>query len=567
MTSARTPVMLVILDGWGLRDGTDANAVALAKKPVFDRLWRTYPHTQLRASGREVGLPEGQMGNSEVGHLTIGSGRVLLQDITRIDDAIASGAFYENRVLVGAFERARAESAEEGRPAAVHILGLLSDGGVHSHMRHCFALLELARRLHFSNVYVHAFTDGRDASPTSGARDVAELLRVQRETGVGALASVVGRYYAMDRDRRWPRTKIAYDALTRRVGTHTEDPVASIEESYTRGVTDEFLKPLICGEAGAVRSGDGVIFFNFRADRARQLIRALADPAFDKFPRASAGPGGKGDLVVRNMVTMSRYLDDLPAPVAFSRLEVTDGFGEVVARAGLRQVRAAETEKYAHVTYFFNGGTEEPWPGEERLLVPSPNVATYDVWPEMSAPEVTERLIGHIQSDQPDVIVLNYANPDMVGHTGNLEAAIAAVEATDRQLGRLLDAFPGVSLIIADHGNAETMREPDGTPHTAHTTNPVPCILVGAGTGVTLRTGGGLSDVAPTLLGLLGLEPPAAMQGRDLRVAPGEREAAGAFRPAAAATQPGPAGDGGRRSATPDPAQRQAREPAREAEP
>ena len=565
MTFARAPVMLVILDGWGLRDGMDANAVALAKKPVFDRLWRICPHTTLRASGKEVGLPEGQMGNSEVGHLTIGSGRVLLQDITRIDEAIASGAFYENPVLIGAFEKARAAVAEGGRPAAVHILGLLSDGGVHSHMRHCFALLELARRLRFSNVYVHAFTDGRDASPTSGARDLRELLHAQGETGVGALATVVGRYYAMDRDRRWPRTKIAYDAMTRRVGTHTDDPVASVEESYARGVSDEFLKPLICGAEGAIRSGDGVIFFNFRADRARQLIRALADPAFDKFPRASAGPEGKADLVVRNLVTMSRYLDDLPAPVAFPRLEVIDGFGEVVARAGLRQLRAAETEKYAHVTYFFNGGKEESWPGEERLLVPSPNVATYDLWPEMSASEVTERLIGHIQSDQPEVIVLNYANPDMVGHTGNLEAAIAAVEATDRQLGRLLDAFPGVALIIADHGNAETMREPDGTPHTAHTTNPVPCILVGAGAGVRLRAGGGLSDVAPTLLGLLGLEQPAAMKGRDLRIGPEEREAAGSQREPATSTRPGPDGDGVMPAPTATAPRK--RKPAREAEP
>jgi 2,3-bisphosphoglycerate-independent phosphoglycerate mutase len=554
--------MLIILDGWGLRPGIDANAVALARKPVYDRLWRTCPHTTLRASGREVGLPEGQMGNSEVGHLTIGAGRVLLQDITRIDEAIASGTFFQNPILIGAFERARAEVAEDGRPAAVHLLGLLSDGGVHSHMRHAFALLELARRLRFSNVYVHAFTDGRDASPTSGAPDVRELLRVQRETGIGTLASVVGRYYAMDRDRRWPRTKIAYDALTtRRVGTRTDDPVAAIEESYSRGVTDEFLKPLICGDDGAIRAGDGVIFFNFRADRARQLIRALADPAFAQFPRASAGPG-KGDLVVRNLVTMSRYLDDLAAPVAFPRLEVHDGFGEVVARAGLRQLRAAETEKYAHVTYFFNGGTEEPWPGEERLLVPSPKVATYDLWPEMSAPEVTERLIGYIQSEQPDVVVLNYANPDMVGHTGNLEAAIAAVEATDRQLGRLLDSFPGVAIVIADHGNAETMREPDGSPHTAHTTTPVPCILVGAGAGVELRSGGGLTDVAPTLLGLLGLEQPAAMTGRDLRIVPGERADRTPARVAAIEARAGADGDGGPLGAAPDPAPRRARETA-----
>jgi 2,3-bisphosphoglycerate-independent phosphoglycerate mutase len=511
----RRQVMLVVLDGWGLREETEANAVALARTPVFDKLWRTCPRTRLGASGRDVGLPVGQMGNSEVGHLTIGAGRVLPQDMTRIDDAIASGDFFENPVLICAFERARAERA------AIHVVGLLSDGGVHSHLRHCFALLELARRLEFPDVHMHVFTDGRDASPTGGAGDVRELLGVLEASGVGSLATVVGRYFAMDRDRRWERTRVAYEAMIRREGTRTADPVGAIEAAYARGVTDEFLPPLVCAEAGGIGPGDGVIFFNFRADRARQVLRALSDPAFGEFPRPAAPDGGP--LLVRDMVTMARYLDDLPAGVAFPRLDVCDGFGEVVSRAGLRQLRAAETEKYAHVTYFFNGGVEQPWPGERRLLIPSPRVATYDLQPEMSAREMTSRLIERIRSDPPDVVVLNYANPDMVGHTGNLAAAIAAVEAVDAELGRLLEVWPGPALIVADHGNAETMREPDGSPHTAHTTNPVPCLLVGAEAGVELREGGALQDVAPTLLGLLGLEQPPVMRGTDLRMAVGER--------------------------------------------
>jgi 2,3-bisphosphoglycerate-independent phosphoglycerate mutase len=521
-------VLLVILDGWGLRAEREANAVALARTPVFDRLWRTCPHAQLGASGRDVGLPEGQMGNSEVGHLTIGAGRVLLQDMTRIDEAIANGEFFGNRVLVGVFDRVRGERlADGGRPPAVHVVGLLSDGGVHSHIRHCFALLELARRQDFSPVFLHAFTDGRDTSPTGGVGYVGALLEAIGATGVGRLATLVGRYYAMDRDRRWERTRIAYDALARGAGEPASDPIGALQAGYDRGVTDEFVKPLIFDAEGRIRSGDGVIFFNFRADRARQLLRAFVDAAFTHFPRApSTRPRVDGpDMVVRNIATMSRFGDDLQAQVAFPRDEVADGFGETVARAGLRQLRSAETEKYAHVTYFFNGGLEEPWDGEERLLVPSPRVPTYDLQPEMSAPEVTERLIERIRDERPDVVVLNYANPDMVGHTGDLHAAIAAVEAVDCELGRLLEAFPGAALVIADHGNAETMREPDGSPHTAHTTNPVPCILVGAEPGVELRQDGALQDVAPTLLGLLGVEPPAAMRGRDLRIAVRERTA------------------------------------------
>jgi 2,3-bisphosphoglycerate-independent phosphoglycerate mutase len=512
---SRRPVLLVVLDGWGLRAEREANAVELAATPVYDRLRQTCPHTMLHASGRSVGLPEGQMGNSEVGHLTIGAGRVLLQDITRIDGAIASGEFYENPVLVEAFEKVRAGRRPRGGPCALHVMGLLSDGGVHSHMNHCFALLELARRLDFREVLLHAFTDGRDASPTGGAGYLRELQRSIERTGVGILATVLGRYWAMDRDRRWERTRVAYDALMRREGRDTPDPVAALEEGYRRGETDEFVRPLFCNAKGGIEEGDGVIFFNFRADRARQLMRALVDPTFAHFPRVQAAGGG--DLLVRDMVTMARYGHDLRSAVAFPREDVVGGFGETVARAGLRQLRVAETEKYAHVTYFFNGGLEEPLEREERLLIPSPKVATYDLKPEMSAPEVTDRLIEEIRRGRHDVFVLNYANPDMVGHTGSLEAAIAAVEAVDRELGRLLEAFPGTALVIADHGNAETMRQADGSPHTAHTTNPVPCILVGGEGGETLRDGGSLQDVAPTLLGILGLEAPAAMKGRDLR--------------------------------------------------
>jgi 2,3-bisphosphoglycerate-independent phosphoglycerate mutase len=537
-TGRQRPVLLVILDGWGIREQRDANAVALARKPVFERLLRTCPSTQLQASGRAVGLPEGQMGNSEVGHLTIGSGRILLQDRTRIDEAIADGDFFSNPALLQVLERAcDSDGAGGTAPPALHLVGLLSDGGVHSHIEHCFSLLELARRRGCQQVFVHAFTDGRDASPTGGAGYVRELQRVMGDLGIGTLATLVGRYWAMDRDRRWERIRVAHEALTLLHGTDAADPVRALEESYRHNVTDEFLKPVILAERGAIREGDGLVFFNFRADRARQLTRALCDPSFREFrrpvpparvpldplqvdasePQGTAIAGGP-QLVVRNMVTMVWYDDDLPVQVAFPLEPVQESFGEVVSRAGLRQLRAAETEKYAHVTYFFSGGLEDPFPGEDRLLVASPKVATYDLQPEMSAPELTTRAIEAVRAGRHDVVILNYANPDMVGHTGDLEAAIRAVEAVDTELGRLLEDLSGTALVIADHGNAETMREPDGSPHTAHTTNPVPCILVG-GTAGALRDGGGLQDVAPTLLRLLGLDPPAVMTGRDLCLA------------------------------------------------
>ncbi|HEY7530527.1 MAG TPA: 2,3-bisphosphoglycerate-independent phosphoglycerate mutase [Gemmatimonadota bacterium] len=511
----RPRVLLVVLDGWGLSGDREGNAVALARTPVVDRLRATCPFTELRASGRAVGLPEGQMGNSEVGHLTIGAGRILLQDVTRIDDAIASGEFAKNPALVQAVDRA----VHAGGGPDLHLVGLLSDGGVHSHQNHCFALLELAKERGARRVWVHALTDGRDTSPTAGAASVRDLLRTSDRVGVGALATLVGRYWGMDRDRRWDRTRVAWEAMTRRQAPAVDDPAAALESSYARGVTDEFLRPIVCSAEGAIRDGDSVVFFNFRADRGRQLARALGDPSFREFPRLPdpAAPDGTPGPVAR-LTTMTWYDDLLDAPIAFGRVDVRDGFGEVVSRAGLRQLRAAETEKYAHVTYFFNGGVEVPWPGEERLLVASPRVATYDLQPEMSAVELTERTIEAVRGGAYDAVVLNYANPDMVGHTGDLDAAIRAVEAVDRELGRLLDAFPGVALVIADHGNAEMMREPDGSPHTAHTTNPVPCLLVGAGSGAALRPGGGLRDVAPTLLGLLGLPVPDAMDGCDLRL-------------------------------------------------
>jgi 2,3-bisphosphoglycerate-independent phosphoglycerate mutase len=514
-----------VLDGWGLSAEREGNAVALARTPVFDRLRSTCPFTELHPSGRAVGLPEGQMGNSEVGHLTIGAGRILLQDVTRIDDAIASGEFFRNAALVAAVDLAA--HAGDGGPD-LHLVGLLSEGGVHSHQNHCFALLELARQRGARRTWVHALTDGRDVSPTAGAASVRDLLRTIDRVGSGELATLAGRYWGMDRDKRWDRTRIAWEAITRRESPPVADPAAALEQSYARGVTDEFLRPVVCSPGGAVRDGDSVVFFNFRADRARQLARALGDPSFREFPRLPdpAAPAGTAGPVAR-LTTMTWYDDLLDAPIAFERIDVRDGFGEVVARAGLRQLRAAETEKYAHVTYFFNGGVEEPWEGEDRLLVPSPKVATYDLQPEMSAPELTDRVIEAVRGGAYDVVILNYANPDMVGHSGDLDATIRAVEAVDRELGRLLDAFPGVAMIIADHGNAEIMREPDGSPHTAHTTNPVPCLLVGAEPGVALRAGGGLRDVAPTLLGILGLPVPDAMDGRDLRIG----HPAGAERP------------------------------------
>jgi 2,3-bisphosphoglycerate-independent phosphoglycerate mutase len=454
---------------------------------VFDALWERYPHTTLSASGKEVGLPPGQMGNSEVGHLTIGAGRIVFQDLMRVNRAIERGDFFTNEALVAAFARARE------RGSNVHLLGLVSDGGVHSHIDHVRALLELARREGLEErTFVHAFTDGRDVSPTSAVNDLAELV------AEGArIATVSGRYYAMDRDKRWERTERAYAAITAGAGREAADPVAAVRESYERGVTDEFIEPVVLPEP-RLGPEDAAIFFNFRPDRARQLSEKLLAGGFD-------------------LTTMTRYHEDFDCPVAFAEQDVEQTMAEVLAAHGVRQLHVAETEKYAHVTYFFNGGREREWEGETRILVPSPtDVATYDEKPEMSAADVTERFEDEVAGGYRFAIV-NFANPDMVGHTGVIPAVVKAIETVDACLGRVVAAVErlgGVSLVTSDHGNAEQLLEPDGSPHTAHTTNPVPLVVTIA--GARLRDGGALADLVPTSLGLLGLPPAQGMTGKDL---------------------------------------------------
>jgi 2,3-bisphosphoglycerate-independent phosphoglycerate mutase len=471
-------VALVVLDGWGCAPPGPGNAVDLAATPVFDRLWREYPHTTLVASGEAVGLPPGQMGNSEVGHLTIGSGRRLYQDLMRVNKAIEDGSFLENPVLRAAFERGK----------RVHLLGLVSYGGVHSHIEHLRALLRFAPE----KTWIHAFTDGRDVSPTSAIRDLAELPQDR-------LATVVGRYYAMDRDDRWERTDRAFEAITeRRRGTSAQSMLEAVQASYDAGVTDEFIEPIVHEGTPGIEPGDTAIFFNFRPDRGRQLTRRLVDAGYD-------------------LTTMTRYAEDLDVPVVFGEQVVPETMAELLSRAQLRQLHAAETEKYAHVTYFFNGGVEEPWPGEERILVPSPrDVPSYDHKPEMSAPELAERFVAEIGNGY-SFAVLNFANPDMVGHTGVIPAVVKAVETTDACLGGVVERVTelgGVCLVTADHGNAEEELMPDGSPHTAHTTNPVP--LISTHPGRELRSGGELADLVPTALGFLGLNPSSMMTGKDL---------------------------------------------------
>jgi 2,3-bisphosphoglycerate-independent phosphoglycerate mutase len=474
----RSLVALVILDGFGCAPPGPGNAVELANTPVFDRLWREFPHTRIEASGPAAGLPEGQMGNSEVGHLTIGSGRRLYQDLMRVNRSIEDGSFFENEVLVSAFERGN----------RVHLLGLVSHGGVHSHIDHVRALFRFAPE----KTWIHAFTDGRDVSPTSAVRDLA-LLPQDR------IATVTGRYYAMDRDARWDRTQRAFDAIVNGVGTAAADPLAAVQASYDAGVTDEFIEPIVVDGAPALEAGDTAIFFNFRPDRGRQLTKLLLDHNFD-------------------LTTMTRYSSDLQAPVAFEEQDIPATLAEVLAESGLMQLHVAETEKYAHVTYFFNGGREEVWPGEDRILVPSPrDVPSYDHKPEMSADQVTDRVVDEI-GDGYAFCVVNFANPDMVGHTGSIPAVIRACETADRCLGRVVERVTelgGVALVTADHGNAEQMLEDDGvSPHTAHTTNPVPLVVTAPGT--ELREGGELADLAPTVLDLLGIRQPAEMTGRSL---------------------------------------------------
>jgi 2,3-bisphosphoglycerate-independent phosphoglycerate mutase len=485
--SAASSVCLVVLDGWGLAPAGPGNAVSLAATPVFDALWERYPRTTLRASGDAVGLPPGQMGNSEVGHLTIGSGRVLFQDLMRVNVAIRDGSFFENPALVSAFQRAR------DRGGDVHLLGLVSYGGVHSHVNHLRALLELAERQGMSEyTWIHAFTDGRDVSPHSAVADLAELPRER-------IATVSGRYYAMDRDQRWERTDRAYGAVCLGSGSTAIDPVEAVEASYARGVTDEFVEPTVIYGRPRLRPRDSAIFFNFRPDRARQLSLRLLDAGFD-------------------LTTMTRYRADFTCPAAFDEQVVRNTLAEVLASHGARQLHVAETEKYAHVTYFFNGGEEREWEGETRVLVPSPReVPSYDLKPEMSAAGVVDRFCAEIGNGYRFAVV-NFANPDMVGHTGVIPAVVAAVEETDRCLGRVVasvEDFGGTCLITADHGNAEVMLEPDGvSPHTAHTSNPVPLVVTDA--SLRLHDGGELSDLAPTALSLLGLPVPAEMTGRAL---------------------------------------------------
>ena len=500
----KTPTTLIIMDGFGLANASDDNAVSLAQTPVLDRLFREYANTTLSASGLDVGLPDGQMGNSEVGHTNIGGGRVLFQDLPRISRAIDDGSFFKNE----AYHQAMDNCLKNG--SSLHLYGLLSDGGVHSHIQHLFALLQMAKDKGLEKVYVHCFLDGRDVSPTSGKGFVQELCDKCAEIGVGKIATVMGRYYAMDRDKRWERVQMAYDAMVYGEGVHNADPVDAVAKSYANGVTDEFVEPVVCDSEGTIGDNDSVIFFNFRPDRAREITRAIVDPEFDGFQR---------EFFPTTYVCNTEYDASMPnVLVAWPRVAVKNGLGEYLSSMGMTQLRIAETEKYAHVTFFFNGGVEKQYPGEDRVLVPSPKVATYDLQPEMSAFEVCDKCVERIESGAYDVIILNFANCDMVGHTGVLEAAVKAVETVDTCVGKVVEAtlkMGGIAMITADHGNAEDMKQEDGSPMTAHTTNPVPFILCGAGS--ELRTGR-LADIAPTILDVLGLACPPEMDGRTLIV-------------------------------------------------
>ena len=510
---SKKPTVLMILDGYGLNENTNGNAVAQAATPVMDKLMAEYPFVKGNASGLAVGLPDGQMGNSEVGHLNMGAGRIVYQDLTKITKAIQDGDFFENKALLAACENVKNNSS------ALHLFGLVSDGGVHSHNSHIYGLLELAKRQGIEKVYVHCFLDGRDTPPASGKEYVEELEAKMKEIGVGKVASVMGRYYAMDRDNRWDRVEKAYRALVCGEGEQAVSGPEGIEASYDKDTTDEFVLPTVVVEDGkpvaTIKNDDSVIFFNFRPDRAREITRTFCDDAFDGFER--------GDRVKTTFVCFTEYDVTIENKlVAFVKEEITNTFGEYLAAHGLKLARIAETEKYAHVTFFFNGGVEEPNEGEDRILVKSPKVATYDLKPEMSAYEVCDKLTTAIKSDKYDVIIINFANPDMVGHTGVQEAAIKAVEAVDECVGKAVEALKEVNgqmFICADHGNAEQLIDYEtGEPFTAHTTNPVPFILVNADPAYKLREGGCLADIAPTLIELMGMEQPKEMNGTSLLV-------------------------------------------------
>lgn len=509
----RSPIALVILDGWGYETRTQGNAILAAHKPFWDKMWQEFAHTLIIPYGKRVGLPIGQMGNSEVGHLNIGAGRIVRMDISRIDYAIESGELFTNPEICAAMEYVQKTGG------AFHLMGLVSDGGVHSHQEHLYALLEMAKQKGLSNVYVHAFTDGRDTAPESGAGFVANLIEKMRSIGVGELASISGRYYSMDRDKRWERTKLAYDMLVHAQGRPARSGVEAIKQSYAEGITDEFIQPIVIvrddgSPVATIKDGDSVFFFNFRADRARQITRALTEDGFTGFER-----GYRPQI---HFLCMSQYDADFALPVAFGPLKIDNILANIFAANGLRNLRIAETEKYAHVTFFFNGGVEEAFPLERRILIPSPKVATYDLKPEMSAIEVTDTIVREIDKGETDVFIVNFANADMVGHTGVMQAAVQAIQVLDGCLKRVVDALlkvGGRAIITADHGNSEKMIDYDtGEPYTAHTVdNPVPLILVDPNFHGRLREGGALEDVAPTLLGMLGIHPPAEMTGKDLR--------------------------------------------------
>ena len=503
--------MLMILDGFGDNPNKDGNAIKLAKTPNIDRLMKKYPNTEIYTSGLHVGLPEGQMGNSEVGHTNIGAGRIVYQELTRITKSIEDGDFFSNPEFIAAIENCKKHNSK------LHILGLVSDGGVHSHNRHLYGLLEMAKRRDFENVYVHCFLDGRDTPPASAESYIVKLEEKMKEKNVGKIASLSGRFYAMDRDKRWERVQKCYNALVNGEGIKAGSAVKAIEDSYQKEVFDEFVEPtVICnGEEpiAKIEENDSVIFFNFRPDRAREITRALVDPEFDGFET-------KKNLNLY-YVCFTSYDETMPnVHIAFKKEALHNTFGEYISKLGYTQLRIAETEKYAHVTFFFNGGEEKQYPGEDRILVPSPKVETYDMKPEMSAYEVTDKVLEAIQNDKYDNIILNYANTDMVGHTGSLEAAIKAVEAVDECVGkvvRLEEEKQGNLIITADHGNAEQMIDyATGEPHTAHTTNPVPIILVTPDTTLKLKSGGKLADLAPTMLDLMHLDKPEEMTGESL---------------------------------------------------